>query len=151
MWQMGRMEAQVINADVCGKMVEAATHSCQPMISVPPNQGNPNWDALAVSLTSQSNAIAWGAVILAVIVAVAGIAWGRIITMNAEQEARREAQTAAESEAVKWLAEEGLPFIRREMEEWKKTFPQETTISEPDIDEMVAAAGADGKEERDGK
>lgn len=148
-------QASAIPANACAQMVEAATRSCQPMISVPPEPANPNWDAVAVSLTSQSNAIAVGAVILAVIVAVAGIAWGKIITMNAEREARKEAQTearkTAESEAVKWLAEEGFPFIRREMEEWRKTFPHEMPISENVIDAMVAAAGDTGKEDDDGK
>lgn len=76
---------------------------------------------------------------------------GVILTRNAEREARKEAQKeariVAESEVQKWLEEDGIPMLRREMEEWKKTFPQETPISEDQIDEMVAAAGDEGKEE----
>lgn len=117
------------------------------MISVPPEQGNPNWDAVAVALTSQSNAIAWGAVLLAMIVAVAGIAWGKIITMNAEQEAR----DMAEKEVKRWLQDEALPLILREVSEFLRTFPREKPISEDEVEAMVAAAGLDGKEGEDGK
>lgn len=136
-----------ITADVCSQMVEVATRSCHPIISVPPEQASSNLDAMALALTSQSNAITWGAVVLAVIVAVAGIAWGKIITMNAEQEARE----MAEKEVKKWLQDEGLPLALREVNEFLRTFPRETSISEDDVAAMVTAAGADGKEAADGK
>jgi len=86
------------------------------MISVPPEQTNPNWDAVAVSLTSQSNAIAFGAVVLAVIVAIAGIAWGAIITRKAEREAREMAKSCAEAYIEKWLADEAPGIIRQRVD-----------------------------------
>lgn len=110
------MTGQVVTADVCAKMVESATRSCQPMISVPPGQANPNWDAMATALVSQSNAIAWGSLILAVIVAIAGIAWGKIITANAEREARDMAKACAEAYIEKWLAEQAPGIIRERLD-----------------------------------
>lgn len=116
MWQMGLMGAQIISADICGKMVEAATRSCQPMISVPPEQANPNWDAVAVALTAQSNAIAWGAVVLGVIVAVVGWGWGKTIAADAEREARAMAKSCAEDYIAKWLADEAPGIIRERVD-----------------------------------
>lgn len=118
------MAGQTITADMCGKMVEAATRSCQPMISVPPEQANPNWDAMAVALTAQSNAIAWGSIILAVIFFVAGLAWSRVVLATAKQEAReaadREAKAMAKSCADdyigKWLAEQAPGIIRERVD-----------------------------------
>lgn len=126
------------------KVVEAASQSCQASAAPQVAPANPNWDAIAVSLTSQSNSIAFGAVVLTAIFAIAGLAWGQIITRNAEREARE----MAEKEAKKWLSEEGIPFLRREMQEWRKTFPQEGPISNEDVDAMVDAVG---KEVGDGK
>ena len=59
----------------------------------------------------------------------------------------RRAQEAAENE-VRIVAP---PLIRREVAEFKRTFPRGDPISETDVDAMVAAAGADGKEGEDGK
>ncbi len=114
------MKEKDISAEICSQMVESATRACQPMISVPPEQGNPNWDAMAVALSLQSNAIAWGATLLGVIFAVVGWAWGKTIAAEAEREARtiaeREARTMAKSCAedyiTKWLAEEAPGIIR---------------------------------------
>ena len=106
------MAGQAISADVCAKMVESATRACQPMISVPQEQANPNWDALATSLASQSNAIAWGSLVLAVIVVIAGIAWGKIITVNAEREARAMAKARADEYIGDWLSKEAPGIIR---------------------------------------
>lgn len=105
-----------IPANVCSQMVEAATRSCQPMISVPPEQVNPNWDALATSLASQSNAIAWGSLVLAVIVVIAGIAWGKIITANAEREARSMAKARADEYIRDWLSKEAPGIIRERVD-----------------------------------
>jgi hypothetical protein len=140
-------ESASIPVTVCSQIVEAAVRSCEPVASVPPSQPDANWDAMAVALTSQANAVAWGAVIIAVIIAIAGIAWGRIIAMNAEQEARE----TAEKEVKKWLQDDGLPLVLREVNEFLRTFPRETPISEDDVAAMVAAAGADGKEATDGQ
>lgn len=121
---------------------------------MPSPAASPNWDALAVSLTSQSNAIAWGAVILGVIVALAGFAWGKIITVNAEQEARqvaeKEARETAETEVRKWLQDEGFPMVRREASEFLRTF-HEQPISEDELADLVRAAGADRKAGDGGK
>jgi hypothetical protein len=102
-------------------------------------------DALAVSLTAQSNAIAFGAVALAIIVALAGFAWGRIVTLNAEREAREMAEKAVQ----RWLQDEALPLMMREVSGFMGTFARERPISEEDVEAMVAAAGADGKEGND--
>lgn len=141
------VQSSSIPTTVCSQIVEAATRSCQPAASIPPSASSPNWDAMAIALTSQSNAVAWGAVVLAVIVTLAGIAWGKIITINAEREARE----MAEKEVKKWLQDEGLPLVLREANEFLRTFPRETPISEDEVAAMVAAAGSDGKEAADGK
>jgi hypothetical protein len=43
---------------------------------------------MASSFASLSTAIAWGALILAVIAVMTGIAWGKLVTQSAEKEAR---------------------------------------------------------------
>lgn len=118
------MAGQVVSADVCGKMVESATRACQPIISVPAEQANPNWDAVAVSLTSQANSIAFGSAVIALVVALAGFAWGKIVVAAAEKEARetadREAKAVAKSTAEayidKWLAEKAQGIIRERVD-----------------------------------
>ncbi|WP_147418727.1 hypothetical protein [Sphingobium terrigena] len=97
-------------------MVESATKACQPMISLPPEQANPNWDAMAASLASQANAIAWGSLVLAVIVIIAGIAWGKIITANAEHEARAMAKACADEYIKEWLSKEAPGIIRERVD-----------------------------------
>ena len=109
-------QSDAITLKACAQMVESATRACQPMISIPPEQANPNWDALAVSLTSQSNAIAWGAVVLGVIVAVVGWAWGKTIAADAEREARAMAKSCAEEYIAKWLAEKAPGIIRERVD-----------------------------------
>lgn len=149
------MPAKTITAAACTRIVEAASQSCHvPAVQNAIPQAapaNPNWDAIAIALTSQSNAIAFGAVVLAVIVAIAGVGWGVIITRNAEREARNEAQkearAVAESEIRKWLEEDGTPMLRREMQAWRATFLAEAPISTPDVADLVEAAG---KEDEDG-
>ncbi|GAA0771245.1 hypothetical protein [Brevundimonas aurantiaca] len=128
-------------------MVEAATRPCQPLPAPPPEAANPNWDAVAVSLTSQANAISIGAAALAVGALLGGIAWGRIIGRQAEREARQ----VAEQEVEKWIKDEGIPMLRREVAEFQQTFPRERPISEADVEAMVAAVGENGKEGFDGK
>lgn len=110
------MPNQTMTADVCAKMVESATRSCQPLIAVAPEQTNPNWDAMSASLAAQANAIAWGALVLAVIVVIAGIAWGKIITANAEREARAMAKACADEYIKDWLAKEAPGIIRERVD-----------------------------------
>lgn len=143
MWQTGEMSTQTIPVDACSKMVESATRACQPLISVPPEPANNTADSLAVL----STAFTFGSLLLGTIALAGAIAWGFVVKVWAEREARQEAERCTKN----WLEEEAFPMLRREMQEWKKTFPQETPISDIDIDKLVAAAGSDGKEEGDGK
>lgn len=80
--------------------------------------------------------------LLALIALFGAIAWGFLVKGWAEKEAREEAERCTK----KWIEEEGFPMLRREIQEWKKTFPLETPISDNDISELVKAAGLDGKE-----
>lgn len=142
------MPTQTLTADTCAKMVESATRSCQPMISIPPEQANPNWDAIAVSLTSQANSIAFGSAVIALVVALAGFAWGKIVVASAEKEAREAAEIAAKEVANKaanayisqWLAEQAPGIIRERVD-----FILDATLGpEPDgeaADEIGAQAG----------
>ena len=117
MWQERAMPDATVAAGVCAKMVEAATRSCPATTPLASAQAaNPNWDAIAVALTAQSNAISFGAVVLAIIIAVAGLAWGKIITLNAEREARDMAKACADAYISKWLAEEAPGIIREQVD-----------------------------------
>lgn len=102
---------------------------------------------MAVSFASLSTAFAWGALLLAVVAVVAGFAWGKIVTRTAEREARE----MAEAEVRKWLKDEALPILMREVSEFLTTFRGERPISEEEVNAMVAAAGTDAKEGDDGK
>lgn len=155
MWQIWEMPEKSIAVDACSKLVESATRSCQPLISVPPETPHPNWDAIAVSLTSQSNAFSWGALLLGFVAIVAGFAWGKIVAVTAEKEAREAAREAAQACAdvhiKKWLEEVAPPLIKREAVEFLRTFRGESTISDNDLASLVNAVGNDGKEGDDGK
>lgn len=86
--------------------------------------------------------------ILSLIIAVVAIGLGFagfVGYQSIRDSAVKKAQEAAELE-VKNLAP---PLIRREMEEFKRTFGKDDTISEDEVDAMVAAAGA--KEGEGGK
>lgn len=136
-----------ITVGACLKIVDAATQTCREPTIQQAAQANPKWDAIAVALTSQSNSIAFGSVVLAVTLAVAGLGWGYVVNLKARDEARK----IAESEVKKWLQDEGFPYVRRQVDEWNKSFPLESPISDDMTKKMVAAAGADGKEDGDGK
>lgn len=116
MWQTVAMPAQSITVDACSKMVESATRSCQPLIAAAPEQANPNWDAMATSFASLSNAFAWGSIILAVVAIIAALAWGKIVTASAEKEARDMAKSCAEDYIKKWLAEQAPGIIRERVD-----------------------------------
>ncbi|MGH6653323.1 MAG: hypothetical protein ACREB7_19585 [Sphingopyxis sp.] len=137
------MATKTIPVDACSKMVESATRSCQPLIATAPEPANTTADSLA----ALSTAFTFGSILLAVIALFGAIAWGFFVKAWAEKEAREEAERCTK----KWIEEEGFPMLRREMQEWKKTFPLEAPISDTDIGDLVAAAGADGKENDDGK
>lgn len=108
MWQMGGMGAQVISADVCGKMVEAATRSCQPMISVPPEPTNSTADSLA----GLSTAFTYGSMLLAVVVLLAGYAWAKFVAHEAKEMAKLDARHYID----KWLADEAPGIIRQRVD-----------------------------------
>lgn len=149
------MPSEKISADTCVRLVETATRTCQPVASAQPTGSTPNWDAMANSFASLSNAFALGSLALGVIALFGGIGWGWFVKIRAEREAREEARrcTAEEAERLvrKWLEEEALPLLRREMEEFRKTFPQESSTSPEEVDMLVAALGAVGKEDGNGK
>jgi hypothetical protein len=71
---------------------------------------------MAVSLAAQANAVSWGALVLAVIVVVAGIAWGKITTANAEREARAMAKACADEYIKDWLSKEAPGIIREQVD-----------------------------------
>lgn len=116
MWQTVAMPAQSIPVDACSKMVESATRSCQPLVAAAPEQANPNWDAMATSFASLSNAFAWGSIILAVVAIIAALAWGKSVTASAEKEARDMAKSCAEDYIKKWLAEQAPGIIRERVD-----------------------------------
>lgn len=95
-------------------------------------KGSPDFDHIAVSLTVFQ--------MLFGIAALYGFWALRGLT-------REKAEEVAELEIQKIAP----PLIRREVEEFKRTFGREDPISEGDVDAMVAAAGSDGKEYRRGK
>lgn len=143
------MPTPVIAANTCIKLVDAAARSCQPVTMTPtaPMQANPNWDAMAASFASLSNAFAWGSLILALVAFLAAFAWGRIITARAEREARE----MAEAEVRKWLKDVAPPLIAREALEFMRAFRGENPISDDVLATLVAAAGGDGKEGQNGQ
>jgi hypothetical protein len=110
------MPKPFVPLETCSKFVESAARSCQPLVTAPPEAAHPNWDAIAVSLTSQSNAIAWGSAVLATIFAVAGFAWAKVVARDAEREARDMAKTCAEAYIGKWLAQEAPGIIRERVD-----------------------------------
>jgi hypothetical protein len=116
MWQVIAMSEQTVTADICSKMVESATRSCQPLLSVPPEQPNPNWDAMASSFASLSSAFAWGSIILAVVAVIAALAWGKIVTSTAEKEAKAMAKACADDYIKEWLSKEAPGIIRERVD-----------------------------------
>ena len=110
------MSTQTITADVCSKMVESATRSCQPMISVPAEPSTSAADAL----TALSAAFTYGSIVLAILAVIAGLAWGKLIAASAEKEASRAAKEMAKEAAgsyiAEWLAKEAPGIIQSHVE-----------------------------------
>lgn len=110
------MGAQGITADVCSKMVESATRSCQPLIQVPPEPANNAADSLA----ALSTAFTYGSIMLAILALIAGFAWAKIVAAHAEKEARVEAQKVAKECADEyigeWLSKEAPGIIRERVD-----------------------------------
>lgn len=126
-------QATPVPETLYSQMAEVAIRSCQPMTLAPPAPLNSTADSLA----ALSTAFTFGSILLALIALIGAIAWGFLVKVWAE----REAKTEAERCARKWLEEEALPFIHREMQEFMRTFPREIPISENDVDAITAAAG----------
>jgi hypothetical protein len=124
-------------------MVELAAQSCQPAAVVAPQPATTTADALA----GLSTAFTFGSILLAIVALLGGIAWGYLVKGWAEREAREEAERCTK----KWIEEEGFPMLRRQMQEWKETFPPERPISDADVDKLVAALGLDGKDDGSGQ
>ena len=98
-----------ITVDACAQIVEAATKSCVAAPVLPQSTiTQPNWDAMANSFAGLSNAIAWGGLILTVILFFAGLGWGKVIMRNAEKEARDEARQCM----AQWIAENAASEVR---------------------------------------
>ena len=95
-------------------------------------KGAPDFDHIAVSLTVFQTLFG--------IAALYGFWALRGLT-------KEKAEEVAEAEVQKIAP----PIIRREMEEFKRTFGKEAPISEDEVEAIVAAAGSDGKEGEDGK
>lgn len=106
------MGAQVITAGACGKMVESATRSCQPLIQVPPEPANTTADSLA----ALSTAFTFGSILLGILVLLAGYAWGKFIALDAGKEARRAAKERADEYIQDWLAKEAPVLIRERVD-----------------------------------
>jgi hypothetical protein len=142
-------EGTSVPVNLCVQMVEAASRSCQLPTSIAPNTPVAP-DAVnntADSLAALSTAFTYGSILLAIVALIGAVAWGFVVKGWAEREARDEAERCTK----KWIEEEGFPMLRRQMEEWKRTFPPESPISDADVDTMVAALGADGREDGSGK
>lgn len=129
---------QTVPMDICVKMVDAAAQNC-----VIPEQtvtAAPNWDAMATSLASLSNAFAWGSLIIAVLAFFAALAWGRIVTERAEREAKAMAKACADEYIKAWLADEAPKVIRERID-----FLLDATTGDGDdakaADEMGREAG----------
>jgi len=137
------------------KIVEAATQVCQASVSQAAQQVSPSWDSIAVSLTSQSNAIAWGGVViafgsvlLAVIIAVAGIAWGQIIKAQALEKVDAEVSKQVEAKVNQWIEENGQALIGRKVSEFEEILPQKNDLTISDVVDIVAAEGKEDENEK---
>ena len=129
------MPAKTITANACMKIVEAASQSCQ----VPTSSPSPVAAGVSTGdgLASLSAAFTYGSLLLGLIALVGAIAWVIFVRVLAEREAKKEAERCTRQ----WLEEEGVPLLRREMQEWRATFSQESPISTADLVDLVAAAG----------
>lgn len=137
------MPGSTITTSVCSKLIETAAHSCQPVVAATPIPPPEHAMSAADSLAALSTAFVYGSILLALLVVIAGFAWAKSVA--------HEAKEMAEKEVKKWLQDVGRPMILREVDEFLRAFPRERPISEDDVEAMVAAAGADGKEGGNGK
>jgi hypothetical protein len=109
-------QGQSIPADICSQIVEASARFCHPTAGMPPQPLNPNWDAMAASFASLSNAFAWGSIVLAVVAIVAALAWGKLVTASAEREAKEMAKRCAKEYIQDWMADNAPGIIRSQVD-----------------------------------
>lgn len=112
-----------VSASACARLVEAAAQSCTikaaATVSASPAQvpsAEPNWDAMATSLSVLGAAIGVGGAVLAVIALVAGIAWAKLVRGAAREIAREESRKCAEEHMKKWLDEVAPQIISKHMQ-----------------------------------
>ncbi|QAT13860.1 hypothetical protein [Brevundimonas diminuta] len=96
-----------------------ATEAVAPALS---NPSQVNFDALALSLAAQNNAIAWGATVLAAIALLVGFIGSIVVVSKAKQEAHKAALDHLDEIGPalmrKWL-ESNLPRYLRDLKEMK--------------------------------
>lgn len=129
--------------DMCARMIDAASKSCASSVAAKAPASVSTGDGL----TALSTAFMYGSLLLGLTALFGAIAWGFVVKGWAEREARIEAERCAR----KWLEDEAPPIIRREIQEYLRTFPPETPILEKNVDAMAAAAGEDEKEGGNGE
>lgn len=129
-------QSSPIPANVCSQMVESATRSCQPLISVPPEPTTSTADSLA----ALSTAFTFGSLLLAVIALLGALAWGFVVKGWAETEAKKVAKACADEYIKEWMAKEAPGIIRSQVD-----LLNDATIGEGDdadaADEIGKEAG----------
>lgn len=97
-----------VPANVCAKMVESATASCQPLFPLPPEQATSTAD----SLVALSTAFTFGSILVGILVVIAGYAWGKFVAADAKGHAQNAAKDRADEYIQDWLAKEAPGIIR---------------------------------------
>ena len=126
------MSSQSVPVNVCTQMVEAATRSCQPLLSVPPEPTNTTADSLA----ALSTAFTFGSILLAIIALIGAVAWGFLVKVWAEREARTEARRIAKECADEWMAKNAPLIIQKHVE-----FLRDTSVGDNDDDKAADDIG----------
>lgn len=134
-------DTSTVALSACTKLVEAASKVCVP---APVKEApQPHWDALAVSLASQANAISVSAAILGGLALISAVGWAIFVRASAKEEARKAAEEEVRKEAPAiidaWLSTEGLAVMRQAAQLAQPS----PTISSLDTSNAVAAAAGD--------
>jgi hypothetical protein len=117
-------------------MVEASAKACSAPVVQRASAPEPNWDAMATSLSGLSTALAYGSVLLGLLALITAVGWGYLITRKAEKEAREEAEKCARNLIEKWLTEEAPSIIRRRVE-----MLQDASLGRTDDDQAADEIG----------
>lgn len=100
-------------------MLNAATEAVAPALS---NPSQVNFDALALSIAAQNNAIAWGATVLGLIALLGGLGWTFVVVSRAKQEAHKAALAHMDEVGpalIRTWLEGNLPRYLRDLKEMK--------------------------------